>query len=309
MKKAIVFGGSGFVGSHVADALSHANIETTIFDINSSPYLDKKQKFIQGDILDEESVSKALQGMDYVYHLAGQADIHASFERPKDTLSLNINGTINILEACRKNNIERFVFASTVYVYSDAGGFYRASKQACEIIIEEYQKNHNIDYTILRYGSLYGPRASDTNFIHRLIKQALLEKKIEVRFGLDEKREFIHVQDAARMSVDILSREYINSRVMLTGYQYINCDELVTTINDMLGGDIKIQHLDHQAEYSQGHYKRTPYIFKPQVSKKLVSSDYIEFGQGLLICIEDIYEKFVIDCPESISPHLQKLTK
>lgn len=292
MKKAIVFGGSGFVGSHVADALTEAGIETTIFDIKASTYLSSKQKFIQGDILDSDAVSHAVRDMDYVFHLAGQPDISNSLKNPQHTLNLNIQGTINILEACRKHNVDRFIFASTIYVYSDAGGFYRASKQACEIIIEEYQKNFNLNYTILRYGSLYGPRAGDANFIYRLLKQAVLEKKIDVDFEFDEKREYIHVFDAAKMSVSILTNEYINTSVMLSGYQYITCQELIFLVTDILGGNIEINKIEKSDERSLGHYKRTPYIFRPQVSKKLVNHDYIEFGQGILISIEEIYDDF-----------------
>ncbi len=294
MKKAIVFGGSGFVGSHVADALTNTDIETTIFDINQSKFKNDKQVFIQGSILDQDLVNKAIEGKDYVYHLAGQADIGISFEAPKETLSLNIQGTINILEACRTYNVERFVFASTIYVYSDLGGFYRASKQACEIIIEEYQKNFGIDYTILRYGSLYGPRADEKNLIHRILKQAILEKTIQIGYGSEEKRDYIHVYDAARMSVDILSKSYKNSHVMLTGHQYISRGELLDIINEMLGGDIKVEKADRQeSDRLHGHYKFTPYVFKPQISKKLVSNEYLEFGQGILNCMEEIHEKYV----------------
>lgn len=294
MKKAIIFGGSGFVGSHVADALTNAGIETTIFDINPSEFKNDKQKFIEGSILDQDLVNKAIEGKDYVYHLAGQADIGISFEAPKETLSLNIQGTINILDACRKYNIERFVFASTIYVYSDLGGFYRASKQACEIIIEEYQKNLGIDYTILRYGSLYGPRADEKNLIHRILKQAILKKTIQMGYGSEEKRDYIHVYDAARMSVDILSASYKNAHVMLTGHQCISRGELLETINEMLGGDIKIEEIvQPENDRLHGHYKFTPYVFKPQISKKLVSNEYLEFGQGILNCMEEIHEKYV----------------
>lgn len=296
MKKAIVFGGSGFVGSHVADALTEAGIETTIFDITPSGFINDKQIFIQGDILDQDAVNKAIEGKDYVYHLAGQADIATGIKSPKDTLSLNIQGTINILEASCKYNIERFIFASTIYVYSDAGAFYRTSKQACEIIIEEYHKSFNLDYTILRYGSLYGPRADDRNFIHNIIKQAILNKSIKTGgYGNDEKRDFIHAYDAARMSIDILAKDYKNSHVMLTGYQQITRGELLNIINEMLGGDIKFETDHPEASRAHGHYKFTPYIFKPRISKKLVSNEYLEFGQGILNCMDEIYKKHVTE--------------
>jgi len=293
MKKAIVFGGSGFVGSHIADFLTETGVETTIFDSEYSCYLNEKQFFIQGNILDHELVEKVVEGKDYIFHLAGQADIGLGFESPKETLNLNIQGTINILEACRRFNVKRFVFASSIYVYSDMGGFYRASKQACELIIEEYQKNFNVNYTILRYGSLYGPRADERNFIYRIIKQAILNKTIKIGYGLDEKRDFIHVQDAARMSVEILSEAYKNSHIMLTGYQQISRKELLDIINEMLGGDINVEILQPEIDRLHGHYKLTPYVFKPKLSKKLVISEYTEFGQGILSCMQDIYEKYV----------------
>lgn len=294
MKKAIVFGGSGFVGSHVADALMDRGIETTIFDITKPGPLKHQHKFIQGSILDAEAVARAIQGHNYVYHLAGQADIGIGLQEPKFTLELNIQGTINILEACRENPVDRFVFASTVYVYSDAGGFYRASKQSCEIIVEEYQKNFGIDYTILRYGSLYGPRADDRNLIHRLLRQALVEKKISIGYSDDEKRDYIHVHDAARMSVDALHSDYLNQHVMLTGYQSITRGELLSIISEMLKGDVDIVHTQPEYDNVQGHYKFTPYVFKPQVSKKMVSLQYTEFGQGLLNCMDEIYDRYVV---------------
>ena len=295
MKKAIVFGGSGFVGSHVADALTNAGIETTIFDVCPAKYINDQQIFIQGDILDQELVNKAIRGKDYVYHFAGQADIELGFKDPKRTLDINIQGTINILESCRKFSIERFVFASTIYVYSNVGGFYRASKQACELIIEEYQKNFNVDFTILRYGSLYGRRADERNLIYNILKQAILNKKINIQYDQDEKRDYIHVKDAANMSCEILSPEYKNSRVMLTGYQQISRGDLLNMVSEMLGGGVAIQQSSNTNDWLSGHYKFTPYVFKPEISKKITSKQYLEFGQGLLDCIHEIYERYVAE--------------
>lgn len=297
MKKAIIFGGSGFVGSHVVDALAQAGIETTIFDLAPSLYLKEGMNFIKGDILDGDAVAQAISGKDYVYHLAGQADIEVGFQNPKNTLELNIIGTTNILEACRASHVQRLLFASTIYVYSDAGGFYRVSKQACELIIEEYQKNYGVNYTILRYGSLYGPRADERNLIHRILKQAILEKSITIGYGPDEKRDYIHVHDAARMSVEVLSDDYKNTHVMLTGYQSITRSDLLDMICEMLGGNIDVQQTKPEIDHLHGRYKFTPYIFKPQVSRKILSSQYMEFGQGLLNCMEEVHERYVSSKP------------
>ncbi|MCK4996563.1 MAG: NAD(P)-dependent oxidoreductase, partial [Thermoplasmatales archaeon] len=175
--KAIVFGGSGFLGSHIADTLTNKGHDVTIFDLQPSKYLKDKQKMVVGDILDQKAVEKAVKGCEVVYHFAALADIETAHLKPLETVEYNILGTTTILEACRKNKVKRFVFASTIYVYSDAGSFYRSSKQACELIIENYNEVFNLPYTILRYGSLYGPRADDKNWIHKILNQATKDGK------------------------------------------------------------------------------------------------------------------------------------
>ena len=94
-------------------------------------------------------------------------------------------GNLNVLEACRTNNVRRFIYASTVYVHSRQGGFYRCSKQASEAYVEEYQKIFGLDYTILRYGSLYGPRADHNNGLYRIIKSALENGKVSYEGDID----------------------------------------------------------------------------------------------------------------------------
>ena len=180
--KIVIFGGSGFIGSHVADILSAQNHQVVIFDLTTSAYLKPNQEMIIGDILDPDAVKQITKGAHIVYHFAGIADIDAAKNLPYKTVQSNVMGTLNILEACRENNVKRFIFASTIYVYSESGSFYRASKQACELLIECYHRQYNLDFTILRYGSLYGPRADESNWINRILKQALTEKKI-VRKG------------------------------------------------------------------------------------------------------------------------------
>jgi UDP-glucose 4-epimerase len=205
--KAIVFGGSGFLGSHVADALTGAGYETTVFDIAASPYLQKSQQMITGNILDKKAVEKAVAGCDVVYNFAGMADIQEAHDKPLETIESNVLGNTMVLEACRINKVKRFVFASTIYVYSNAGSFYRSSKQACELIIENYHEVFGLPYTILRYGSLYGPRAGETNWIYSALKQAVTDGKISRPGDGEEIREYIHVEDAARCSLMVLDKE------------------------------------------------------------------------------------------------------
>ena len=286
MKNAIVFGGSGFIGSHVGDALTQEGYETTIFDIKESPYLSKNQKFICGNILDKEKVEKAVKGHDVVYNFAGQADIDVAVLKPLETLNTNIIGNTNILEACRRYEVKRFVFASTVYVYSNAGSFYRSSKQACELIIENYRKIFNLDFTILRYGSLYGARSGIKNWLYLALQQALKENKITRQGDGKELREYIHIYDAAKLSVKILDEKYKNEYVMITGNQQLQIKHLMEMIKEIMGNRIKLEFVDSNEEQ---HYELTPYSFSPKLAKKIVGEHYIELGQGILNLIDEIY--------------------
>lgn len=291
--RAIVFGGSGFVGSHVADALSEAGHEVTIFDVRPARWRQPGQDFIAGDITDADAVSSAVAQQDVVYHFAGLADIAEARDRPRETAVVNVAGTVNILEAARTAEIRRFVFASSIYVGGESGSFYRVSKQACELYIEEYQREHDLDYTVLRYGTLFGPRADDANAMHRYLRQALEERRI-VAYGTgDELREYIHVSDAARLSVDVLAEEFANQQVVLSGHHPLHFRELLTLIKEIVGTDVEIELRapDDAAEPTQfysGHYTVTPYAFRPKLGRKLVSSYYIDLGQGLLDCLQEI---------------------
>ena len=148
--KTIVFGGSGFIGSHVAYALDEAGYEVTIYDIKPSPYVRKSQRMIVADILDQPRVEAEVKKCDIVYNFAGISDIDEASRDPLDSVKHNITGNAIILEACRKAKIKRFVFASSLYVFSKAGSFYRSTKQACELIIENYHEVFGLPYTILR---------------------------------------------------------------------------------------------------------------------------------------------------------------
>jgi UDP-glucose 4-epimerase len=286
--KAVVFGGSGFLGSHVADVLTNTGYEVIIYDIKPSPYLMKSQKMIVGDILDQNKVEETVKDCDIVYNFAGIADIDEASQKPLDTVRLNILGNSIILEAARKANIERFVFASSLYVYSKAGSFYRSTKQACELLIENYGEIFGLPYTILRYGSLYGPRADGKNAIYKFVKDALTKGKITRDGDGEELREYIHVLDAAKGSVEILSEEFANQYAIITGNQQMKVKDLLFMIREMLDNTVEIEYKTATNNY---HYEITPYAFAPKIAKRIVSKTYLDLGQGVLNCIQSIYKE------------------
>lgn len=289
--KAIVFGGSGFLGSHVADILLEKGHEVTIFDLVPSPYIKPGQNMIIGDILDFDAVKEAVKGASVVYNFAGIADIDEASKKPIETIRQNILGNAYILEAIKHNNLTRYIFASTIYVYSNAGSFYKSSKQSCELYIEDYSQKCGIPYTVLRYGSLYGPRANETNPIYNLLKSVLSEEKISYWGNGEEIREYIHVEDAARCSVEILDKNFVNQHVIITGSHPIKAKELLVMIKEILGNKLSI---DFRNENTDTHYQVTPYSFNPRIGRKYVSSYYLDMGQGLLQCIEELHKKHSI---------------
>ena len=282
--KVLVTGSSGFLGSHVADTLEEQGFSVVLFDTISSRYKSKTHEEFIGDILKPGDIDKAMEGCNAVYHFAAQADIKASSDKPTRTVKANIIGTQNVLEAARKHQVNRFMFASTIYVYSELGSFYRVSKQACEKIIEEYQREFDLDYTILRFGSLYGPRANEFNAIHDFLIQALKNKKIIRRGDGKEIREYIHVKDAARLSIDSLNEKYKNKHLIISGNQQIRVKDLLIMIKEIFRGEIEIEFGEEEELH---HYEITPYNYKPQIAKKITPDTFYDLGQGLM---DQIYE-------------------
>jgi UDP-glucose 4-epimerase len=282
---AVVIGGSGFLGSHVADQLCDDGYRVRVFDRARSRWLRAGQEMIVGDILDQEALNGAVTGATAVYNFAALADLNAALERPRLTVELNVLGTVNVLEACRAAGVRRFVYASTVYVYSREGGFYRCSKQAAENYVEEYQRAFGLDFTILRYGSLYGPRADATNGLYRIVRDALATRRISYEGNPESIREYIHVEDAARSSVAALGEEFRNESVVLTGSQPMRVLDMLKMLAEIMGMPDAV---DFRDEDYAGHYVRTPYAYLPKLGRRYAPPLHVDLGQGLLQLIDDI---------------------
>lgn len=285
-KKVVVFGGSGFIGSHVADILTENGYDVTIFDIKESQYLRPDQNMVIGDISNFQIVKETLKDVSIVYNFAGIADIEEAENNPIGTIKNNILGNAYILESMKNQYIERYLFASTVYVNSDSGSFYKDSKIACEMYINDYNKKYGIPFTILRFGSLYGPRTNKKDRIYQLVKQAMIEDQIIYEGDGEEVREYIHVEDAARCSVEILEKPCLNENIIITGHQNLKIKDLMVMINEIIAKNKKIKLLN---ENSDLHYDITPYSFHPRLGKKYISDYYIDLGQGIIQCAEEIF--------------------
>lgn len=283
----LVTGGSGFLGGHVVDSLLSAGFTVCIFDTKEYPYDRSGVDFIKGDILDLEALTKALRDIDVVFHLAAYADLDKAQDNPLDTMKVNVMGLANVLEAARINKVSRVIFSSSIYVYSRTGGFYRVSKHSCELLLEEYFNRFNLKYTILRFGTLYGPHSDSSNSVYNYLKEALLKGKIQAVGSGEEVREYIDVRDAADICVEVLEDKYEGETLILTGHHRMRLVELLEMISEILDNKVSI-------EYGRGenaHYKYTPYSYIPRAGKKLTMNSYRDLGQGLIEILDEIHRK------------------
>ena len=289
-KNVLVFGGSGFLGNYLVNELINRDYIVTVADIHSNFINESLVKFINCDITCKENIESVFKNssFDLVYNLAGFSNLDEAIKFPLKTMQLNVISNIYILDECVKNNVARFVYASSAYAMSNKGSFYGISKLASEKIIEEYNSKYDLSFTILRYGSVYSERSYDNNYIYKLVKSAVLEGKINHNGDGNELREYIHAADASRLSVDVIESEsFKNLHVILTGNERMKRSDLFNMINEILNDQVEI---NYKNDGYHNHYNFTPYSFVPSVSKKLSANPNIDMGQGLLECIRSVHK-------------------
>ena len=290
MKKILVFGGFGFLGHYLVHELLKRGYEVTVADIHENEKLESNITFIKCDITSKEIVENVFENkqFDVVYNLAGFANLDTAIKYPLETIQLNVIGNMHILEQCVKNNISRFVYASSAYAMSNKGSFYGISKLASEKIVEEYLKKYSLPFTILRYGSVYSERSYDNNYIYNLVKSAVLEGEINHNGDGNELREYIHAADASKLSVDVIeSEDFKNLHVILTGNERMKRSDLFNMVKEILNDQVEIKYKN---DGYHNHYNFTPYSFEPSVSRKLSANPHIDMGQGLLECVRSVYK-------------------
>jgi len=285
--KILITGGSGFLGSHVADALTKRGHEVRIFDKNKSKWIKKNQKIFIGNILNYKKAEKAINGVDIVFHLAALSDLEDAMHKPLETVKNNILGTVNILELSKKNNVKRVIYASSIYSMSSQGSFYRCSKKAAEDYIEEYYKRYGLNFTVIRYGSLYGLRTNRSNGVFKIIDDALEKRKIQYNGNKKTIRRYINVADAAKATADIMSNRYKNKYVNILGDKIYKVTELLDIIAKSLKISGKIKFLNANM---MGHYIKSPKLFKLRKGVNYRLKKYTKFKYGINSLIANMKE-------------------
>ena len=291
MKKVIlIIGGSGFIGSHLADKLSDDGHRVIIYDKKKSKYLNPKQIFIQGDILNIKKLKEAVIQANIVFHFGSIVDIEYSKNNSKECLETNIIGTNNLLTIVSQMKIKpKIFFGSTLYIYSKYGSIYRISKEACESLVYEYAKNYGINYLILRFGTIYGTRTNNNNSMFNYIEKILNHKNqslLRLKVSGNELREFIHVNDVAKICSDLIFKKNneMNKSFIITGLDKFKISDLIELIMEIANKKLKISYSKNNSD----HYKITPYSSKNHITEKIVPKTYVDIGSGILDIIDSL---------------------
>ncbi len=250
--KIIVAGGSGFIGSHVVDALIEQGHEVLIYDLEA-PHYGQACAFVRGDVRDVDRMVQVLQGREIVYLIAAEANVNRFFESPLFSNDITANATLSVLEAARRTKIARVILASTEWVYgslAEAGDeiitedtpctdnpdhIYTSSKIASELFCKNYRSLYGVNFTIMRYGIPFGERARPETVTPTFIRRIMRNEPITIHGDGSQSRQFIYVKDLAQGNAACLSPAAENQIFNLNGKKSISVLQIVRTLEEILG--------------------------------------------------------------------------
>jgi UDP-glucose 4-epimerase len=255
MSRVSITGGSGFIGSHVVDALLDEGHQVRVIDSRAPHRPDAD--WMPVDIMDGERLAQAVRGSDAVFHLAAMADVNDIFAAPVESVALNTLGTVKVLEAARQADAGRVILASTVWVYAATTGqvvdestcfqpetdrhLYVSTKVAAEMMCRDYANLYKRPYTVLRYGIPYGPRMRDNLVIAAFIRRALQGEALKIDGDGRQERSFVYVEDLARAHVLALSEKAENRTYNLDGARAVSIREIAETVKELVG-DVTVEY-------------------------------------------------------------------
>ncbi len=264
-KKVLITGADGFIGSHLTEKLVEMGAEVTALvqynSFNNWGWLDsfneevkKSVNVVSGDIREYDGIKKIIKGQDIVFHLAALIAIPYSYLSPMAYIRTNMEGTANVLEACREYGVQKIVHTSTSETYGTAlyvpidekhplqgQSPYSASKIGGDKIAESYYRSYNLPVATLRPFNTYGPRQSARAVIPTIISQILSGKK-EIKLGsLTPTRDFNYVKDTADAFIAVAKSDNTIGEVINAGSNYeISIGALTEMIMDIIGMNIEI---------------------------------------------------------------------
>lgn len=242
-QKILITGGKGFIGSNLAKALTLEGHRVKSFDV-----MDKE------NILNQEQIETAVQDMDSVFHLAAIADLSHVREHPKTSVEQNVQGTLNVLEACRKHHAHLFL-ASTCAVYGNhhelttedspttPAELYGQSKLAAESLIRGYVQMYQLQANIMRFGTVYGPGMKPACGMHIFFRQALLGEPITVHGDGGQTRNLTFIDDLIEGILLLFESDEFGQTLNFSAEEEVSALAVAQEIKKITGSESPILHV------------------------------------------------------------------
>lgn len=295
--KCAVIGGSGFIGSHIIQALAQAGHRVANIDIAPGRFGDRQ---FPVDLRDGEALTPLLaeHGRDAVYHVAAVADARKALERPVDAVDINVRGTATVLESARRAEVRRVFLASTVWVYNavdqrsqsaaitedepihmnGGGHVYTTSKIAAEMLCHDFHRLYGLNFTILRYGIPYGPRMWPGLALRTFLDNGFAGRPIKIFGDGSAVRQFVYVEDLAQAHVLALKEVAAGQTYNLEGDRSVTIKELAEAVAKFVEG-IKIEYVIDPSRRGEMKVART--ISNAKAKRELGWKPHVTLEEGV----------------------------
>ncbi len=250
--RCVVTGGAGFIGSHLVDRLLKEGHEVVVIDIKKSRYVNKDALFYKENILNREKIVELTKEADFIFHFAADPDVKNSRYNIYDKINVNLIGTINLLEAARRNDIKNFIFASSSTVYGIVDKFpineevrynpisvYGATKASSDMFLSAYANSFGLNCTSLIFANIYGPRSNHGviyDFYNKLKKDG---SKLEILGNGKQKKSYLYINDAIDAIIIAMNHMKRYSYYNIGSEEWHTVVEIADLVSNILGKNPK----------------------------------------------------------------------
>ncbi|RNJ27088.1 SDR family NAD(P)-dependent oxidoreductase [Halosegnis longus] len=313
----LVTGGAGFIGGHLAESFLRDGHEVTVLDSLEPFYAegikqhtlnvhrqvaaktDVEYRFVEGDVRDIETVQNVVRGADIVVHQAAQAGVRESVDNPRKVTDINIDGTVNLLEAAKEADVERVIIASSSSVYGKPQSLpykedhptepvspYGVTKLTQEHMARVYTELHGLPTVCLRYFTVYGPRMRPNMAISNFVSRCVNGEPPVIYGNGQQTRDFTYVADVVDANRTLLESDAADGDVVNIGSSdNISIQALAETVRDQLAPELEIEYesaREADAEYTHASVEKAGELIGYEPSRTIVEgvSEFIEWYQA-----------------------------